>query len=452
MKSFLRVMICLVISSVSAQAEETAWTLNQCLKHAISNNLQLKISENEALKADYVHTESQWAVAPSVYGSANTNMNFKRATDQDNRISSGNSYNINYGIGAQMTLFAGFQLKNQMTMTKFNKLACDQSTISATNSLIVNVASLYATALYQKSLAEVADSILDNNMNERTRIANKVSVGQLQRADLSEIDATLSTSKLNSARSHNNYNLSLLQLAQSIELESAEGFSVAQTDFDLIEPHNIDLAVDSIYNLACSNYPNVLQCEYELNYYQSALKVAKGAVYPTITASANLGSSYYSSAVGTDSLTMPFADQARNFSSPSIGLSLNIPIFNGRHNQMQIKRSKVDLQNALYRLENQKKMIRKEIEEAILLLNSYYLEYESAKANVTFVEQSYDAYRQRYKLGLVTTTEFATTQNQLANAKAAMLQAKYMWIVQELTIRLFAGDTLSIATNASENE
>lgn len=450
MKRFLKVMICLVISTVGVRAEDnSAWTFDQCLKQAVGNNILLKISENEEQKAAYSHTESQWAIAPSVYASANANMNFKRATDQNNQISSGNSYNMNYGVGAQMTLFAGLQLKNQMSMAKFNKLACGQGTQSAMNSLIVNVASLYATTLYQKALAEVADSIFENNMCERTRIANKVTVGQLQRADLSEIDATVSTSKLNCARSHNNFNLSLLQLAQAIELEANDGFDVAQTDFDLIEPYSVDIAVDSIYNLACANYPDVLQCEYELSYYQSALKVAKGAAHPTLTASASLGSSYYSSAMGADSLTVPFSEQARNYSSPSVGLSLNIPIFNGRSHEMQIKRSKVDVQNAMYRLENKKKSIRKEIEEAILLLNSYYLEYESALANVSFVEQSYDAYRQRYKLGLVTTTEFVTMQNQLANAKAAMLQAKYMWIVQDITIQLFAGNTQSIVANAS---
>lgn len=111
---------------------------------------------------------------------------------------------------------------------------------------------------------------------------------------------------------------------------------------------------------------------------------------------------------------------------------------------MQVKRSKIAVENATYNLENEKKQIRKEIETAILMLNSYCLEYESAVANVKFANETYGAYLKKYQLGLVTTTELMTAQNQLANAQATMLQAKYLWIVQQLTLQIYTGEKIEL--------
>lgn len=434
----------LLVATASVQAQnDSVWTFSRCINQAIEQNIQLKISENSEMIANYSYTESKWALAPSVSAYASGSMNFNRATDQDNNISEGNTYSASFGASASMTLFSGFRMKNQISVAKFNKLACGQSTQSATNSLVLNVATLYATALYQKAMVEVSDSIYQNSLNECNRIAGKVKVGQMQQSALSEIESTVSTNKLNLARSRNNYKLGLLQLAQAIEAES-EGFMVAQTDFDAIEPHESFVTVDSIYSLACKNYPAVLQCEYELNSSKTSLKMAKGAMLPSLSASAGVGSGYYSTAVNPDGSKISFNEQASSFMSPSVGLSLNIPIFNGRSREMQVKRSKIDVENATYRLEEQKKQIRKEIESAILMLNSYYLEYESAVANVKFVNETYRAYLKKYQLGLVTITELMTAQNQLSNAQATMLQTKYLWIVQQMTLQIYSGEKIEM--------
>lgn len=442
MKGLVCCLMLVATANVQAQ-NDTAWTFSRCIKQAIEQNIQLKISENAELNANYNYVESKWAIAPSVSGYASGSMNFNRSTDQDNNISEGNTYSVNFGVSASMNLFSGLRMKNQMSVAKFNKLACNQSTQSATNTLVVDVANLYATVLYQKAMVDVCDSIYQNSLKERDRIASKVREGQLQQTALSEIEATASTNKLNLARSRNNYNLGILQLAQAIEAES-DGFTVAQSDFGAIEPHESLMTVDSVYSLACKNYPDVLAREYELNASQSSLKMAKGGLLPTLSASASVGSGYYSTATDADGSTIPFGEQADNFMSPSIGLSLSIPIFNGRSREMQVKRSKIAVENAMYNLENEKKQIRKEIETAILMLNSYCLEYESAVANVKFANETYGAYLKKYQLGLVTTTELMTAQNQLANAQATMLQAKYLWIVQQLTLQIYTGEKIEL--------
>ena len=47
-------------------------------------------------------------------------------------------------------------------------------------------------------------------------------------------------------------------------------------------------------------------------------------------------------------------------------------------------------------------------------------------------------------LGKTATTELMTAQNQLANAQATMLQAKYLWIVQQLTLQIYTGEKIEL--------
>ena len=159
--------------------------------------------------------------------------------------------------------------------------------------------------------------------------------------------------------------------------------------------------------------------------------------------SLNLNGSYSSNFFSTDTLPngtqTPIQNQFENYLNPSLGLSLSIPILNGRYRNYQVKKSRIDLENAVYHLEKQKKQIRKEIEEAILTLEALQLEYMNAVDNLVYAEKSFDTYREKYRLGLITTTDFMSAQNQLAQAKSDRVRAQYSWIVQDRTLKIYKG-------------
>ena len=79
----------------------------------------------------------------------------------------------------------------------------------------------------------------------------------------------------------------------------------------------------------------------------------------------------------------------------------------------------------------------------MLRLENLKLEYESASDHLHFVEKSFETYREKFRLGLISTTDFMTAQNQLAVAKSDQTLAKYSWIVQRETIKLYEGNALN---------
>jgi len=430
-------LLILLIPLCSRAQQSGEWTLERCIEHALEMNINLKMQRNLEKKAVYDRRQSQWETAPTVNGWSSSNFDFRRSTNQNNEISSGSTYNMNLGVNSSVNLFAGFTNLNTIAANRFNELASAEATKLATNTLIMQIIEQFAQVIYQKSLVSVAREQLEVSLHESERIAATIDAGQLEAVALSEISATVSGNRLLLSRAENDYRMSRLRLSQLIEIPQNTPFEISAGDLEMQFPKETGLTVDSVYRAACLNYPSVMQREFELDYYRKLLAVSKGYLAPSLSFSGGYSSGFYSTDTLPSGKPTPMTTQFKNLLNPSLGLSLNIPVLNGRRRDFQVKKSKIDVENAIFNLEYQKKLIRQEIEQAVLRLGALDLEFRNATDNLVFTEKSFESYREKYRLGLINTTDFMNAQTQLLLAKSNLLQARYGWIAQEKTIQLF---------------
>ncbi len=434
------IYLLLILFTLNLKAQENdGWTLERCINQALEQNIALKIQQNLEKKAVYDRQQSQWNIAPSLNGWGNSNFDFRRSTNQNNEISSGSTYNMSYGLSSSMNLFSGFTNMNTISANRFNELVCLESLKLAINVVTTEVVDLFARVVYQHALVEVAKEQLEVSISESKRITATIEAGQLEPAALNEIEATVSGNKLALSQVENEFRLLRLKLAQLIEIPVNTNFILSSAEIDNKIPDGKNQSVETIYAAACLNYPSVLQKEYELDYFRKLLHISKGHLAPSLSINGGYSSGFYSTDTLSDGKQTPFDTQFNNYLNPSVGLSLNVPIMNGRYRDFQVKKSKIDLENAMYNLENQKKMIRREIEDAIMKKEAYYIEYQHAGDNLKYAEKSFDTYREKFRLGLINTTDFMNAQNQLSQARSEVLRAKYSWFVVDRTIQLFHG-------------
>ena len=422
--------------NVSAQTTE-AWTLEKCIEHAREKNLNLKINQNKYKKAVYDHRQSGWDMGPKVSGFADGNVDFQRSANQNYQIQTGTSYNMSYGIGASLNLFAGFTAHNTMAAKRFYKMAVGEDTKQSEYLLEMDITEMYSKVLYQKSLVDIAREQLTISMHESERIAATIETGQLENVAQFEIDATVSNNRLELSRAENEYRLLKLRLAQAIEYPDVEQFEIADAGFEAAAPGDNKPDVDSLYLVTSLIYPAVQQRELEMEYYRKLLQVTKGNYAPTLSLKGGYTSGYYSTDTLASGKKSSFSTQFDKYGNPYLGMSLNIPIFTGRRRDFQTKKSRIDVENALFALDNQKKLLRRELEEAVFQLEAFYLEYTAASQNLEFVEKSFETYREKYRLGLINTTDFMTAQNQYAQAQANVMRAQYSWVVQKRTLDIY---------------
>lgn len=438
MKQIFLLITAIVLLSKAGISQEN-WTLERCIEHALEHNIDLKIQQNYEQQNTYSRQQSQWALLPSVNGWGNSNFDFRRSTNQNNEITSGSTYNINYGISSSLTLFSGFTRANTISALKYNELAGNQGAKHAAKLLTITVTDLFTQSLYLKALVNVVEEQLKISKLEAERIEANIEAGILEPVARLEIEAIVSGQKLELQRAQNDFKLTKLKLAHLIEIPDESDFHISSDKMDAQMPRENQLRVNDVYLLACENYPTILQKEYEMAYFKKILDVSKGNAAPTLSANGSYSSAFFSTDTLQNGSQTPTATQFENYLNPSFGLSLSIPIFNRRQTRYDIKKSAIEVENALYRLENEKKSIRREIEEAILRLEAFRLEHQFAEKNLESVKKSFETFRERYRLGLVNSTEFINAQNQLAHAQSELLRAKYSWVVQQYTLELYKG-------------
>jgi outer membrane protein len=429
-----------MLMCIFVQAQESAmWTLEKCINQALEQNIDLKIQQNLEQKAVYDRRQSQWDMVPSLNGWGNSNFDFRRSTNQNNDISSGTTYNVGYGVSSSMNLFAGFTSWNTIAANRYNEMACGEETKLASNTLKIAIINLFSKVIYQQALVKVAKEKLDVSLAESKRIAATIETGQMEPVAQSEINATVSGNKLALSQAENEYQLLKLRLAQLIELPENTNFTISSLEIEAQIPDENMQTLDSVYAAACQNYPSVLKKEYELDYYRKQLHISRGKMAPSIKLSGSYSSGFYSTDTLANGKQTPVEAQFNNYLNPSVGVSLSIPILNGRYYNFQEKKSRIDLENAMYNLDNQKKLIRREIENALQQLEAFNIEYQHASDNLKFAKLSFETYREKYRLGLINTTDFMNAQNQLSLAQSEVLRAHYSWFVQLETIKLYEG-------------
>ncbi len=421
-------------------AETPVWNLDRCLHRAMEYNLGLQQTKNKEKISQIELSQSKWALAPTVNARSNGNVNFRRATNQNNQITAGQTYNLSYGLNASMNLVDVFADVIRVSAMRFSVLACKESNLQVENNLLIDVISAYSACLFKKELMLMAEERVQLAMREKEKMATLIELGLLPQSSLNEMQALLSAKNLISIKAKNTYKAELLRFAQLLELPDNEGFELDENEFKLTLPVESKQNVDAIYAYASAHFPTIKEKEYKLNYYRKMVAVKKLNYLPDLHLSGAYGSGFYSTDILPGGQTTDFSSQYQKYLNPSVGLTLGIPILNGRAQFFQHKKAKVEMEDAIVGLEMEKNQIRKEIEEALQRLNANYVEYQFASDKLSLTQKTYNEYSEKFALGLLSAIEFNIAEAQLAEAKTDVLTAKYNWIIQDYSLKMYMGE------------
>ena len=155
---------------------------------------------------------------------------------------------------------------------------------------------------------------------------------------------------------------------------------------------------------------------------------------PSLSASAGLGTTNISG-TGTS-----VASQIEKNFNESIGLSLSIPILQGRRNKTSVNKARISADNMRLQLLNTEKALLKEVESAYLDAVSAQSKYISAKEQARYASQSYEYTSEAFKVGKKNTVELISAQNSLLSAQVDLLQAKYNAILGNILLDIYQGN------------
>lgn len=429
----------MAVFAVSAQAQE-GWTLRQCIDYAIEHNISIRQSENEAEQNAINVNTAKWARLPNLNGSAGQSWNWGRTQTAIKDENTGDystvyvntsSNSTNMSVSTSIPIFTGLEIPNQYALAKLNLKAAMADLEKAKEDISINIASAYLQVLFDQELYQVALGQVALSKEQFARISRLAELGKASPAEVAEAKARVAQDEMNAVQADNNYKLALLDLSQLIELETPEGFrlsapAVALELAPLTPP-------DEVYQTALATKAAVQAAKYRLEGSKHSIRIAQSNFYPQLNLGGSLGTNYYST------LDRNFSQQMKDNFSKYVGFNLSVPIFNRFSTRNRVRTARLQQQNYSLQLDNVKKSLYKEIQQAWYNALASESKYTSSSTAAQASSESFRLMSEKYDNGKATAVEYNEAKQNLMKAQSDELQAKYEYLFRTKILDFYKG-------------
>lgn len=436
-----RALFTAVIALISAEASSgEAWTLERCIDYAIENNIQIRQSDITAEQRDIDYNTALSNRLPGVSAGASQNWSFGRGLTANNTYDNTNTTSTSFNIGTDMTLFAGRRMAGNVKLAELSLEAAKSDLERIKDDIRVSVAQAFIQIVYDRSILDVARNQVTIDSMQVERLSALAAIGKASKAEVASQVATLAQSRLSVTQAENNLNLAILTLTQLLELPSPEGFTIIEPDteeLDFTIPDN----PENIYAQALGIKPSIRSEELRLEQTGTSIDIAKGSFLPTLSLSAGAGTNYYTtSKFKSDS----FGDQIKNNFSQYVGLNLSIPVFTRNSNRNNLRSARLNRMNQQLQLDNTKKQLYKEIQQAYYNAVASKSRYESSQLVETSAQQSFELVQAKYESGKSSITEFNESKNRLVTAQADVIKYRYEYLFNTALLEFYRNSTFQL--------
>ncbi len=463
-------MLFLTIFSYKVNAQQVI-TLQKAVDLTLQNNLNIKQAQFTEALADEDFKQSKFNVLPTLSANPQASYNHGKSQVAGAFTYASSTINLNGNASLAITLFQGGQLRNQILQNKLILDADKTATAKVKNDLILNVVTNYLTILTDQDLVIAAKQQVALAQITLDRTQKNFDAGNLTKADLAQAQAQVSTAELNLTNAQNQADLATLILKQYMEMPATADISIEKPDISKLTDIKTIYDPSEVIKTALTVNPDIKLAETQQQTYLQAIKVAKGNYYPTLSLFGGIGSSYSNQAKtqtliqsgvtpigyvdGTNQLVLApnytsslspisFSNQLDNNFNQSIGLSLQIPIFNRFTAQTSVRKAKLSYQNAELATQIAKNNLSKTIIQAVLDLHASEKSYQSALQTFESNKEALNVTKQRFEAGLVNTLDYNTALTNYNKSQNDMIEARYQMIFRSKVIDYYLGNTISL--------
>ena len=427
-----------LLGAFQLQAQET-WDLQRCITHAIEHNLSIKQKEAARNQSEVELNTAQWSRMPNLNGNIGQSFNFGRALQADNTYGNRNTRNTNFSLGTNIPLFTGMQIPNSIALSKLNLKAATEDLAKAKEDISIQVASYFLQVLFNEELTKIARNQVALSQEQLDRKIAFFRNGKASEAEVLEAKSRLAQDQFSLVQAENNHQLALLDLSQLLELPSPEGFQINVPDIDNFSVH-LTLP-EEVYAQAMMNKPAIKAAQYRLQGAEKSIKIAQSGYYPQLSFGAGIGTNYYHLS-GIENA--PFSAQWDQNMNKYLQFSLSIPIFNRFQTRNRVKSARIQHTALSWQLEESKKALYKEIQQAYYNALAAESKYKSSQSANESAEASFRLMSEKYANGKASATEYNEMRTAWMKALSDGVQAKYEFVYRSKILDFYKGVPLTL--------
>lgn len=464
--------IFIFLFSLFVQAQTKKWTLEECVKYAMDNNISIKQTALNSKNAAIDKKVALGNFLPSVNGSAQHSWNI--GLNQD--ITTGLLRNqttqfTSLGLTAGVDIYNGLQNQNRLIRANLALVANQYQTLKMQEDVALYVANAYLQILFNKENLKVQQKSLANTEKQLIRAQELVNAGVTPKGDLFDMQATLASDQQKIIVAENVLLISQLTLAQLLQLPDFINFDVAGEENIKGENNILGKNVDDIYNKAKQERTELKIAQTNIELAERDIKIAKGAYQPRLNGfySFNTRASYSdvisgsaidsakpistigflqsnpSELVGTPNFkpvlgsAPSVSDQFSANKGQNFGLNLSVPIFNGLSVKNNVERSKVALERSKLAYSQGQLDLQRNVYTAFTDAKGALKANEAAISALSAREEAFKYAKERYDVGMMNAFDFNQSQTLYANSISEVLRTKYDYLFKVKILEFYFG-------------
>jgi outer membrane protein len=419
-----RVAWALSCTFLFAASSAGAVTLEQALVQAYQNNPQLNAQRAATRATDEAVSIALGGYRPRLTATSSLSEVY---LDGVTRIqsppgfskSSGQNSVTSFGATGTQTLFNGFQTGNRTRQAEAQVFGAREVLRNTDQTVLLSAATAYMNLLQTGAILELQRSNV--NVLEATlrQTRDRFTAGEVTRTDVAQAESSLAAGRSQLLLAESNYVTAKAQYRQVIGVEPPAQLSPA-TPVDRFSPRTLPGALAR----ARTENPAITAAAYNVDAATLQVKIAEGALYPTLTLQGSVTKQFGS----TQNLNSLQSFQAL------IGGTLSVPLYQGGQEYATIRQAKETLGQRRLDLETARDQVQSNVTQAWGQLEAAKAQIEATTAQVNSAEIALNGVREEARVGQRTTLDVLNAQQTLVNARVALVTAQRDRVVASYSV------------------
>jgi outer membrane protein len=469
----------LFLSFTFAAAQDT-WNLKRSVEYALANNISVKQADIDARLAALSLKQSRLYQFPTANISGSAGVNSGRSIDPTtNLFTTTQLFSTGFSLTSGMTVFNFFSIRNNIQGSRLDNEAARTNIEKIKNDIALNVATAYLLVLVSQEQSNIAKVAVQQTLQNLENTQRRVEAGALPELNAAELEAQLAADSSALITASNTVRQNILQLKALLNIDAGQTFIVEAPPLDRIPVLSLsELQPEPVYSLAVQNLPQQKVNDLRIKAAEKYVRSARGQMYPAFSLFAGLGTNYANNKIPTvirtpngkfDTLNfkvivngtqydivspgfnntvltnrIPFSTQFSDNFRQNAGIQVNIPLFSNGVARTAWERSRLNVFTLQLQRDQALLTLKQDIYTAYNDASTAIQKFYAGRKSVQTAEKAYDFAKKRYDLGLLTTIDLLTNQNNLNRARVALAQAQVDYVFRLKLLEFYKGQGLRL--------
>ncbi|MBI3705240.1 MAG: TolC family outer membrane protein [Rhizobiales bacterium] len=329
-------------------------------------------------------------------------------------------YNASYSAGATLTqtIFNGFQTANRTRQAEAQVLAARATLRVTEQTVLLSAVTAYMNLLRDSAIFDLQKRNVEVLQEQLRQTRDRFNVGEVTRTDVAQAESSLAAGRSQVLTAESNYKSSTATYRQVIGTDP--GKLAAGTPVDRFSPNNLPTAI----SLTSATHPSVTTAQYNVDVAQSQVKVAEGALYPTLSIQGSAQKNFF---------PLGSLNTVESYSASVLG-QLSVPLYQGGAEYSAIRQAKETLGQKRLDFDTARDQVRQFVVQSWGQLEAAKANIDATTSQVQSSEIALNGVREEARVGQRTTYDVLVAQQNLVNARVALVTAQRDRVVASYTL------------------